>query len=95
MFSTYNIDVLTEQNHQYLPIENTLSLQNIFSISWHPSLWKSLPAKQLPEYPDIHALNYCKEKLKHYPPLILASEIRAFKNLLKLVANGEAFLLQG
>lgn len=95
MFSTYDIDVLTGRNDKTPQLANHILSSNVVSLSWRPSSWKALPSKQLPEYPDIHALTYCQERLKDSPPLILASEIRAFKNLLKLVANGEAFLLQG
>lgn len=43
MFSTYNIDVLTEQNHQYLPIEIfTIITEYIFHLL-APSLWKFYP----------------------------------------------------
>ncbi|WP_286146035.1 3-deoxy-7-phosphoheptulonate synthase [Shigella sp. FC1967] len=95
MLSTYDIDVLTGRNDKAHQFANNKLLNNVVPLSWRPSSWKALPSKQLPEYPDIHALTYCQEKLKNSPPLVLASEIREFKNLLKLVAKGEAFLLQG
>lgn len=95
MLNTYDLDVLTGQQNKYDIQMKKLLPHNIEALFWHPSSWKSFPAEQLPEYPDITALNYCQEKLQKSPPLILASEIREFKSLLHLVAKGEAFLLQG
>ena len=62
---------------------------------WHPSVWRGLPARQLPEYPDPQALSAVEEKLHAQPPLVFAGEARQLRRSLAKVAAGEAFLLQG
>ena len=54
-----------------------------------------MPAKQLPQYPDMDALAAMEARLKSYPPLVFAGEARALKEDLAGVAAGNGFLLQG
>lgn len=63
--------------------------------NWTPSSWRNKPVKQMPSYPDAHALKIVEDRLASYPPLVFAGEARKLKTELARVANGEAFLLQG
>jgi 3-deoxy-7-phosphoheptulonate synthase len=62
---------------------------------WSPDSWRSLPIRQVPEYPDPAQLAEVEAKLKGYPPLVFAGEARSLKKALGDVALGKAFLLQG
>src|SRR5437870_8150095 len=62
---------------------------------WAPDSWRSRPAKQLPEYPDLAALAQVERQLATFPPLVFAGEARSLKQALSRVAAGKAFLLQG
>ncbi len=65
-------------------------------MTWTPSDWRKLPAKHIPEdYPDAAALEAAEARLKGYPPLVYAGEVRRLKSRLGDVAAGNAFLLQG
>lgn len=65
-------------------------------MTWTPSDWRKLPAKHIPEdYPDVAALEAAEARLKGYPPLVYAGEVRRLKARLGEVAAGNAFLLQG
>lgn len=50
---------------------------------------------QIPEYPDQKKLRDAEDRLKTYPPLVFAGEVRRLKKELAMVAEGELFLLQG
>ncbi|MEA3372117.1 MAG: 3-deoxy-7-phosphoheptulonate synthase class II [Campylobacterota bacterium] len=63
--------------------------------TWNPSSWQDLPILQQPTYPDQKTLNKVLEKLKNYPPLVFAGEVRNLKSQLAEVVEGRAFLLQG
>ncbi|RMF13634.1 MAG: 3-deoxy-7-phosphoheptulonate synthase class II [Alphaproteobacteria bacterium] len=63
--------------------------------AWHPACWRTLPARQMPTYPDPQALAEVERQLATRPPLVFAGEVRALKAELARVARGEAFLLQG
>ncbi len=63
--------------------------------AWAPDSWRSKPRKQTPEYPNQKALDKSLEELKRLPPIVLPKEILQLKKLLRDVAKGEAFLLQG
>ena len=63
--------------------------------NWTPSTWRSMPIKQVPEYPDASALASVETRLKTYPPLVFAGEARNLTASLGQVAEGKAFLLQG
>jgi 3-deoxy-7-phosphoheptulonate synthase len=62
---------------------------------WNPSSWRARPSTQVPEYPDPEALAAVETRLKTHPPLVFAGEARSLKARLGLVAEGNAFLLQG
>ena len=63
--------------------------------NWTPESWKQQEARQLPDYPDVAALDRALAELGHYPPLVFAGEARALTADLAQVAAGKAFLLQG
>lgn len=62
---------------------------------WSANSWRSLPAVQLPAYPDTNALQEVEDRLSGFPPLVFAGEARKLKRQLAQVAAGDAFLLQG
>ena len=60
--------------------------------AWKPSVWRGLPARQLPEYPDSAALSAVEEKLHAQPPLVFAGEARQLRrSLAKVAAGGSVF----
>ena len=63
--------------------------------SWTPDSWRAKPAKHLPVYPDMAALDVVERRLRSYPPLVFAGEARKLKSALAEVCEGRAFLLQG
>lgn len=63
--------------------------------TWSPDSWRSLPALQMPHYPDASALADVEGRLKSYPPLVFAGEARKLRRALADAAEGKAFLLQG
>ncbi len=64
-------------------------------MSWSRGSWRSKQLLHIPAYPDPAALRAAEDKLKKYPPLIFAGEVRQLKSALARAARGEAFLLQG
>ncbi|HVM80717.1 MAG TPA: 3-deoxy-7-phosphoheptulonate synthase, partial [Stellaceae bacterium] len=62
---------------------------------WSPDSWRSMPIRQVPEYPDAAALESVEKTLKNYPPLVFAGEARNLMAALGQAADGKAFLLQG
>ncbi|KKF95142.1 Phospho-2-dehydro-3-deoxyheptonate aldolase [Ceratocystis platani] len=68
---------------------------NICSRDWSPASWRTKPIKQAPPYPDITAVSKATTQLKRLPPIVHPHEIAHLKSLLKDVAQGKAFLLQG
>ena len=62
---------------------------------WTPDSWRSMPIRQVPEYPDQAALEAVEKTLRNYPPLVFAGEARRLKRALGSVAEGKSFLLQG
>ena len=63
--------------------------------SWNPASWRSRPAAQMPEYPDLEALARVERQLSVWPPLVFAGEARNLKERLAEVCEGRAFMLQG
>ncbi|MGR8007765.1 3-deoxy-7-phosphoheptulonate synthase class II [Streptomyces hypolithicus] len=57
--------------------------------------WRSLPARQQPQWPDARALESAVETLGRSRPLVLPRGCDALKSRLAAVARGEAFLVQG
>ncbi len=42
-------------------------------MTWHPSDWRNLPAKHIPQdYPDAAALAAVETRLRSFPPLVFA-----------------------
>ncbi len=64
-------------------------------MSWSRGSWRSKPLLHIPAYPDPAALRAAEDKLKKYPPLIFAGEVRQLKAALARAGLGRAFLLQG
>jgi 3-deoxy-7-phosphoheptulonate synthase len=62
---------------------------------WSPDNWRSMPIRQVPEYPDAAALDSVTGTLRNFPPLVFAGEARSLKASLAKVVEGKAFLLQG
>jgi len=62
---------------------------------WSPLTWRNRPISQAPQYPDAQALGAVEETLGAYPPLVFAGEARRLKSVLKDVAEGRSFVLQG
>ena len=63
--------------------------------TWARSGWRSYPRIQMPDYPDMAALNAVEDQLARFPLLIFAGEARRLKTQLGQVSRGERFLLQG
>ncbi len=63
-------------------------------MTWTPSSWRDLPARQQPDWPDTGALEQVIKELSTLPPLVFAGEARSLRDQLAAVSRGEAFLLQ-
>jgi len=64
-------------------------------VGWTPASWRARRVLQGPAYPDQDALAVVEARLAKYPPLVFAGEARRLRDALALVANGQAFVLQG
>lgn len=62
---------------------------------WTPSSWREKPILQQPTYQQTALLGSVEQTLASRPPLVFAGEVRALRQQLAEVANGNAFLLQG
>lgn len=62
---------------------------------WTPQSWRTMPIKQVPEYPDQEALTAMEEKIRRSLPLVFSGECEALKQLLAKASHGEAFVIQG
>lgn len=62
---------------------------------WTPASWRSMPIRQVPEYPDEAALSAMEAKLRRSLPLVFSGECEKLKSDLASAANGNAFVLQG
>jgi 3-deoxy-7-phosphoheptulonate synthase len=62
---------------------------------WRSNSWHDFPIKQQPQYKNHQELKKIQDQLSNFAPLTSISEIEKLKAELALVANGEAFLLQG
>ena len=60
-----------------------------------PDDWRNKEALHQPNYPDDSALTVVTESLSSLPPLVFADEVRALREDLAKVENGQGFLLQG
>ena len=63
--------------------------------AWSPASWRAVPAKQLPAYADAVHLAEVEDRLRSFPPLVFAGEVRELRRQLGEVAEGRGFLLQG
>jgi len=63
--------------------------------NWNPTSWRNKPIQQVPDYPDMAALEATEATLAKYPPLVFAGEARRLKASLAKVSEGQGFLLQG
>ncbi len=62
---------------------------------WSLTSWRNKPILQQPEYPDITKLQKVESRIKYFPPLVFADEVRELTKQLAKVTEGQAFLLQG
>jgi 3-deoxy-7-phosphoheptulonate synthase len=62
---------------------------------WTPDSWRTKPALQQPDYPDVDKLERALAELAALPPLVTSWEIEVLKGQLAEAARGERFLLQG
>lgn len=62
---------------------------------WTPSSWRSMPIKQVPEYPDSEALKQVENKLSRALPLIFSGECERLQEQLARASRGESFVIQG
>ncbi len=76
------------------PTEELLSAGASAAPTWSPSSWRSRPAAQLPEWPDLDAAASVLSELAGEPPLVFAGEARTLTQCLANVAAGNAFVLQ-
>lgn len=63
--------------------------------AWTPTSWRSMPIKQVPDYPDQDALQAMEKKLSRALPLVFSGECDRLTDLLARVSRGEAFVIQG
>ncbi|MGV3551905.1 class II 3-deoxy-7-phosphoheptulonate synthase [Rhizobium sp.] len=63
--------------------------------NWNPTSWRNKPIQQVPDYPDMAALEATEGRLAKFPPLVFAGEARRLKASLAKVSEGQGFLLQG
>mgnify|MGYP001231880450 FL=1 len=64
------------------------------NIPWTINSWKNCSIKHIPKYSDLKLLNETTDKLKNFPPLVFAGEVRILKEKLAKINQGEGFLLQ-
>jgi 3-deoxy-7-phosphoheptulonate synthase len=62
---------------------------------WRSDSWRDFLIKQQPQYKNQQELKKAQDQLSNFAPLTSISEIEKLKAELAMVANGEAFLLQG
>ena len=63
----------------------------------HPDLdvWRTLPIKQQPQWPDAERVASVSSQIASLPPLVFAGEVDNLRTRLARAASGNAFLLQG
>ena len=57
--------------------------------------WRTLVAKQQPQWPDRAAVEAASAQISKLPPLVFAGEVDTLRDRLAVAASGQAFLLQG
>jgi 3-deoxy-7-phosphoheptulonate synthase len=68
--------------------------QPILVRAWAPSLWRSFPAEQQPDWDDLEALELALEEIRSLPPPIFYDEVRSLAHALACAERGDAFVLQ-
>lgn len=63
--------------------------------TWYPASWQQKTCLHYPDYPSSQEVAHVLTTLAAFPPLVDAVEIDALKKQLAMVAQGQAFLLQG
>src|ERR1700728_3659689 len=81
-------------NEQRAPEADPRAATGTKAPAWEPATWRSRPAEQLPEWPDLQALGTARTELGTLPPLVFAGEARTLQRRLGTVAEGKAFVLQ-
>lgn len=98
MFPKLDIDVLADNaNRQAVEIIDHGDCAPLQSGKehWHPATWRQFPASQQPKYADENSLQHYEQLLRLSPPLVLATEVRHFRQQLEHVFEGKSFFLQG
>ena len=62
---------------------------------WTLDSWKKHKAAQQPDWGKTEQYLTVINKIKNYPPLVFAGEVRALKEQLSSAAQGQGFLIQG
>lgn len=62
---------------------------------WTPDSWRTMPIKQVPDYPDQNELEKMEDKLRRSLPLVFSGECDLLKQQLARAGRGDAFVLQG
>jgi 3-deoxy-7-phosphoheptulonate synthase len=81
-------------NEQRAPEAGPRAATGTKAPAWEPATWRSRPAEQLPEWPDLQAVGTARTELGTLPPLVFAGEARTLQRRLGTVAEGKAFVLQ-
>src|ERR671913_407505 len=63
--------------------------------AWTPGSWRTMPIRQVPEYPDATRLETREPRIAGFPPLVFAGEARRLKAALARAGDGQSFVLQG
>src|SRR6478752_3529390 len=63
--------------------------------AWSPASWRAMPIRQVPDYPDMAALQAMETKVGRFPPLVFVGEADRLKAKLAKAGDGAAFVLQG
>jgi len=62
---------------------------------WTPDSWRSMPIRQVPDYPDAQKLQDVEDRLGKSLPLVFSGECERLKASIAKAGRGEAFVLQG
>jgi len=65
------------------------------SRAWNPGSWRTMPIRQVPDYPDAARLEAMERKVGSFPPLVFAGEARRLRAALARAGDGQGFVLQG
>ena len=62
---------------------------------WSPGSWRTMPVKQVVEYPDPAALAEVESELRDVSPLVFAGEVRELQAQLAKATMGKGFVVMG